>query len=219
MVVDWLDSLSPRLGWQPRDIEEGVSYIQGERSPDPDGSNLPDKISGDEMGSSNLWTCYMHYDLQPQVDKSIQYVKINKASLAWDSLDTFLSPPAIQVLVHPTIETLPERVVGVHIYNQMIHYDCLATVEFVMTIKTDGVLSESFLADPDLHLSDMVWDSSFMGDSIVHIVFAPVIGGDIWDIIWLIIVIIDIVVFVYVFIQIGPTMIKGSKKVLKKVVK
>lgn len=218
MVVDWLNGLSPKLGWQSGDIEEGVSYIQGLRSPDPDGSSLPDKISGDELGTSNLWTCYMHYDLQPQVDKSIQYVKINKASLEWDSLDTFLSPPAIRVLVHPHIDTLPERVVGVHIYNQMIHYDCLAEVEFVMTIKTDGVMSESFLADPNLYLSDMVWDISFMGDSIVHIVFAPVIGGDIWDIIWLIIVIIGIVVFVYVFIQIGPTAIKGTKKVLKKVI-
>lgn len=66
--------------------------------------------------------------------------------------------------VDPIIETnYYERNVGMHVSNVFVHVDFEIKVEIAMSCKFDAKLSESFLEDPSLLISDRVWSSSIFG--------------------------------------------------------
>jgi len=156
-VANWLNEQN--LGWQSSNDIGERTIQQSIRNPISKGSILPDSISGD-----NKWTSNLPIHLQPGVTKSSQYIRVKSASIQYIQA----APTELNILLGPVVQTY-QRDVSVHVYNQFLHYDLEISVDFAMTVRYVGKLSTSILEDPNLIISDMLWDTSIMGDSITTI--------------------------------------------------
>lgn len=121
--------------------------------------------------------------IQPEVTKNAQILEFTVAGVQYWKDSGTLKP-----YYGPSTETY-QRDVSVHVQNYFVHYDLEMETDLFMTCQFEGELSESFLEDPNLIISDMLWDNSLLGAHKVRPGFKK--DPMWWDwIIWVIVIII-----------------------------
>lgn len=112
----------------------------------------------------------------------------------------------------PTVTTNTyERNLGMHVYNVFVHTDFEIKVDVVMTCEFDAELSESFLEDPNLIISDRIWDGAIYGTSEVKIKL-PLPAIEWW--MWILIILI-VVIAVYIGYKLLSIYLRSRKKAVQ----
>jgi len=111
--------------------------------------------------------------------------------------------------IDPTVITNTyERNLGMHVYNVFVHTDFEIKVEVAMSCKFDAELSKSFLEDPNLVISDRIWDNALYGTAVVKVKL-PVPPLPWW--MWLLIILI-VAIGVYVGFKVFKVYMESKKK-------
>lgn len=114
-----------------------------------------------EISNSHTFNLPLH--IQPGVSKVRGYFNLKVGSYHWyTDTGTFNLNPVIT-------SSRIQRDLSVHVQNVFVHYDLEMTSDIFMTCQFIGELSESFLDDPNLIISDMIWDTSVWGTETVDI--------------------------------------------------
>lgn len=114
-------------------------------------------------GASNEQRFSLPIHIQPEVTKLRGYFNVMCGWFHWFSCcGTYRKNPW-------TVDERVIRDVSVHVQNMFVHYDLEMESELFMTCRFSGEISETFLEDPNLVISDMIWDTSYWGDQTVHI--------------------------------------------------
>jgi len=125
--------------------------------------------------------------IQPEMYRITQDITLKEGNFHWWK-DTS------SYRISPTIVTTDyKRNLAMHVSNVFVHTDFEIKVEVAMSCKFDAELSESFLEDPNLVISDRIWDSTIYGDKEVEIQLPE--GFD-WLMILLVILIVGVGVYV-----------------------
>lgn len=142
-------------------------------------------------GTSNEFSFGLPVHIQPEVTKLRNYFNLKRGGFHWfQCCGEYRKSPW-------TVDERIIRDVSVSVQNIFVHYDLEMKSDLFMTCQFTGELSQSFLDDPDLIISDMVWDKSIWGDESVHIILPKEKAW--WeDLLWFIIIIIIIAVGVYI---------------------
>ena len=139
--------------------------------------------------------------IQPEVTKNAQILEFTVCCIKY-----WKNSGAITISYGPVTETY-QRDVSVHVQNYFVHYDLEMESDLFMTCEFEGELSQSFLDDPNLIISDMLWDNSLLGAYKVDIGLKK--EPQWWDwIIWLII----IAVATYIGYKVLKLFLESKKK-------
>ena len=175
-IANWLND--KELGWRLyKDVSQDPfqTIQQGLVSKGGVGTTFSDPSAYDEM------TFGLPVHIQPEVWKDAQILEYNVGKVQYWTQSGTLKP-----YYGPVTETY-QRDVSVHVQNYFVHYDLEMESDIFMTAQFEGALSESFLEDPNLVISDMIWDNSLLGAHKVDIGLKK--EPQWWDwIIWLIII-------------------------------
>lgn len=156
-IVDWLNDHD--LGYQKRgDVayDSGASIQQAIRDLSYKGDVFPDTTI------SNTLDLDLPVQIQPEVKKFREYIDFNYGHFRYFTCCGDIMEPSVDGYS-------VERDVSVHVYNQFIHYDLELEADFFMTCQFEGAISQSFLDDPNLHISDMLWDTAILGSHKVDV--------------------------------------------------
>lgn len=97
--------------------------------------------------------------LQPEIRKIPQTITLKYGNFHWwQCCQYYKNAPVV-------ITNTYERIVGMHVYNVFVHTDFEIKVEVAMSCKFGAELSESFLDDPNLVISDRIWSGAIYGTS------------------------------------------------------
>ncbi|KKN04824.1 hypothetical protein LCGC14_1093470 [marine sediment metagenome] len=151
-----------------------------------DKSHSNDRYDSINIGNSFSFNIPVH--IRPGVTKLRNYFDLTTGTFRWFADGHWNMNPSI------TTKTI-QRDVSVSVQNVFIHYDFEVISDLFMTTQFTAELSQSFLNDPNLEISDMIWDKSIWGDKIVEIVLTKT--PSIWDILIMILTIVAIIVVAY----------------------
>lgn len=141
----------------------------------------------DSPDISNEFIFDLPIHIQPEVTKVRQYFTMTKGHFHWYTCGCgFRQGPTI-------ITKRIQRDISVYVQNVFVHYDLEMESDLFMTCQFTGNLSQSFLDDPDLIISDMIWDTSIWGDESVEIVL-PEINPWMDILMWIVIILVLIIV-------------------------
>ncbi|MFX0024591.1 MAG: hypothetical protein ACFE9S_19910 [Candidatus Hermodarchaeota archaeon] len=183
-IVNWLNSYD--LGWQRSEEvshDPGAVIQQSIRDESWKGQTFID----DSTSKSTQFFLPVH--IPPEVKKSREYIDFTKGAFRY-----FLCCGDIDLA--SVEEFRIERDISVHVYNQFVHYDLEVETDLFLTVQFEGKISESFLNDPNLHISDMLWDTSILGTYMVDIGLTK--EQDIFSTIIIIIVLVLLLVVAYI---------------------
>lgn len=114
-------------------------------------------------GTSNEFMFNLPVHIQPEVTKLRNYFNLKRGGFHWYTCcGKYRKSPW-------TVDERITRDVSVSVQNVFVHYDFEMETDLFMTCQFEGEISESFLDDPNLIISDMIWDASIWGDETVHI--------------------------------------------------
>lgn len=139
-------------------------------------------------GVSNEQAFSLPVHIQPEVTKLRNYFNLMKGGFHWYSCCGKYRKAVWSV------DERIQRDVSVHVQNIFVHYDLEMESDLFMTCRFSGEISETFLEDPNLVISDMIWDQSIWGDEKVEIELID--EGVDWLIIILVVIIIGVGVYV-----------------------
>lgn len=192
-VVDWLNAQEIghhepiNLSIDPV-IQQGYHDLTFKGYPFP-GSN------------ENEMTFNLPVDLQPHVTVKRQYipytfgsVRLYVCCMEWDG-----TPYVVDDVV--------PRDLSIHVYNMFAHYDLEVKMDLFMDCQFTGELSESFLEDPNLIISDMVWDETIWQQTPKYALPPPDLPWWIW-----ILIILIIAIAVYIGYKLLSKLIESRKK-------
>ena len=140
-------------------------------------------------GASNEFTFDLPVHIQPEVTKTRNYFNLKRGGFHWfQCCGKYRKSPW-------TVDERITRDVSAHVQNVFVHYDIEMESDLFMTCKFDGEISQSFLDDPNLIISNMIWDKSVWGDEDVHIKLTR--ENNWWEIIIWILVIAVVIYIAY----------------------
>lgn len=128
--------------------------------------------------------------LQPEIREIPQTIALKYGHFSWWKCHQ-------DYRVAPVVETNTyKRIVGMHVYNVFVHTDFEIKVEVAMSCEFGAELSESFLDDPNLVISDRIWSEAIYGTSETkHVLpWSP----DSWD--WIVILLVIAIVGIGLYI-------------------
>lgn len=180
-IIDWL--IEKDIGWgNGSDLPEDPTL--GEH----DGvCDLTFKGYDFPGSNTNEMTFDLPIHIQPQVTVHRQYIPYTYGYfLYYPCCAKFSGSPIVN-------DESISRDLSVHVYNIFAHYDLKVKLDLFMDCQFTGELSESFLEDPNLIITDRVWDATVWGQE-ADVLFEPT------DMPWWMWIIIILIVVVGVYI-------------------
>jgi len=151
--------------------------------------------------NENEMTFNVPVHLQPGISTNRQQIPYKWGDIWWyDCCKKFKGTPVAG-------DGSIQRDLSAHVYNVFAHYDFEVKTDLFMDCQFTGELSESFLEDPNLIISDRIWDGTVWGETPDYMLPPADIPWYIWI---LIIFIIGIGVYV------GYKLITSRKKPIQR---
>lgn len=144
--------------------------------------------------------------LQPELKKIPQTIALKYGHFHWwKCCQYYRQTPFV-------ITNYYERIVGMHVYNVFVHTDFEIKVEVAMSCNFGAELSESFLDDPNLVISDRIWGGALYGagDYKKVLPWEP----SMWD--WLIWILVIAIIGVGVYVAYKFYKISSKRKFMLK---
>lgn len=169
-TIAWLKEQD--IGWHtPEELIETTEQ-QGIRDLSFKGAIFPGS-------NKNEMTFNLPVRLQPRITQTSQKIPYTHGDIKY-------YPCCGMLVVYDVSDDKVERDLSVHVYNSFVHYDIEVKLDLFMDVQFSADLSETFLEDPNLVITDRIWDGTVFGQE-PNILFPP---PDLPWYIWILIIII-----------------------------
>ncbi|KKM86825.1 hypothetical protein LCGC14_1275140 [marine sediment metagenome] len=190
-IVNWLNEQD--LGWHTPEELTVATIQQGFIDLSFKGADIPGS-------QENEMTFNLPIHLQPEVTKTQQYIPYTYGRIKYYTC-------CGKLVTWPTVDDKVQRDLSVHVYNQFVHYDLEVKLDLFMNSEFTAELSESFLDDPNLIITDRMWDATVFGEEPKILLPPPDFPWWMWLLIFLI-----VAIGVYVGFKIFKVYMESKRK-------